>query len=253
MRKTLVSSALFSALCVSLAHAGASDFTLSGNATVLTDYRFRGVSQTLKEPAFQGGFDAVHKSGFYAGNWNSSISGTQYPGGPGLEMDFYAGYRGQIGNTGIGYDVGNLYYYYGDARQGTTKFDNNEVYGGLSYGSLSAKLSYATTDYFGLRVNGDQRTRGTTYSELNYSREIAPKLTLNAHVGYTDLKNDKNLSYTDYKLGVSYDVQGFALGANWVGADMKNAAKALNEIVNVRGETKKLYKDAVVLSIGKTF
>ena len=75
-----------------------------------TDYRFRGISQTFKNPALQGGLDYAHASGFYIGNWNSSVSGLTYPNGAGLEMDLYGGYKKTIGD--FGFDVGLLQYYY---------------------------------------------------------------------------------------------------------------------------------------------
>lgn len=254
MKKSTLTIALLGAIAT--APALAADWTVTGNVNVLTDYRFRGISQTLREPAIQGGFDAAHKSGFYIGNWNSNVSGVQYPGGPGIEMDFYGGYKGEIGKTGLTFDVGNLYYYYGNARfAGNTKVDNNEIYGALTYGPLTGKISYATTDYFGLNntTGGQGDSRGTTYSELNYTSEIAPKVTLIGHVGYTDIKNYSALSYTDYKVGVSYDLNGFALGAAVVGNDVKEAAKPFYSATNALGETKKLFGTGIVLSLGKTF
>ncbi len=267
MKKSTIALAVVGALSAVPAIAAESDFTFTGNVNVLTDYRFRGISQTARGPALQGGFDVAHKSGFYAGNWNSNVSTESFVGGAGLEMDFYAGYKGEF--KGVGYDVGNLYYYYDGARYlGTTKsYNNNEVYLGLSYGPVSGKYSYATTDYFGLSdaaglttgagytsTIGTGRSRGSSYSELNFSQEIMPKVTLNAHVGYTDIKNYKDLSYTDYKLGASYDLNGFALGAHYVGTDVKGQNAELFYTVTTSGTgPKQLYKDTIVLSIGKTF
>ena len=48
-------------------------FTVTGGATLTSDYRFRGISQTNKEPAVQGTFTITHSSGFYATWWGSSI------------------------------------------------------------------------------------------------------------------------------------------------------------------------------------
>jgi uncharacterized protein (TIGR02001 family) len=69
---------------------------ITANVTVVNDYRYRGISQSNFQPAIQGGFDYAHSSGFYIGNWNSSISwisdankGTSAP----VEMDFYAGFK----------------------------------------------------------------------------------------------------------------------------------------------------------------
>ena len=75
-----------------------SDWTITGNAGVFSDYRFRGISQTDKKPAFQGGFDIGHASGFYVGNWNSNIDSALYNGAS-LEMDFYGGYKMTAGRS----------------------------------------------------------------------------------------------------------------------------------------------------------
>ncbi|MGN5479408.1 TorF family putative porin [Cupriavidus basilensis] len=52
----------------------ASAWTFSANVALATDYRYRGLMQTNRRPAIQGGFDVSHTSGFYLGNWNSNIS-----------------------------------------------------------------------------------------------------------------------------------------------------------------------------------
>ncbi len=73
----------------------ASPYTLSANVTLASQYRYRGLMQTNNKPAIQGGFDFAHASGFYLGNWNSSISwlndGNSEVSAP-VEMDFYGGY-----------------------------------------------------------------------------------------------------------------------------------------------------------------
>src|SRR5262245_6213572 len=81
------------------------DWSLTGNAGLFTDYRFRGISQTNRKPAFQGGFDLAHKAGFYVGNWNSNVDAAMYTGAN-LEMDFYGGYKGAF--DAFTYDVGVL-------------------------------------------------------------------------------------------------------------------------------------------------
>jgi len=82
---------------------------IAANVTIVNDYRYRGLTQSNFKPAIQGGFDYAHESGFYIGNWNSSISwisdsysvnGSNYystnsstsVSAP-VEMDFYAGYK----------------------------------------------------------------------------------------------------------------------------------------------------------------
>jgi hypothetical protein len=78
-----------------------------------------------------------------------------------------------------------------------------------------------------------------------------PKLNLVAHVGYTDIKNYKDLSYTDYKLGVTYDVSGWLLGAAVVGNSVKSKGEPF--YTSADSDAKKLWKETLVLSVGKTF
>src|SRR3954463_5967849 len=80
------------------AAAPASPHTLTGNAGLFSEYRFRGIDQTFGQPAFQGGFDYSHASGIYVGNWNSNVNqGAGFPGGN-LEMDFYGGWKTTFGD-----------------------------------------------------------------------------------------------------------------------------------------------------------
>src|SRR3954466_15209885 len=83
---------------------------VTGNITLASEYRFRGIDQTYGKPAIQGGFDYSHASGIYLGNWNSNVSqGAGFPGGN-IEMDFYGGWKKAFGDFGL--DVGAIYYYY---------------------------------------------------------------------------------------------------------------------------------------------
>ncbi|WZB60617.1 TorF family putative porin [Achromobacter xylosoxidans] len=98
MKKTLPALPLVFAACfAAVAQAEPTDlgggFSLSGNAAIVSDYRFRGYSQTDFRPAAQLGIDLTHSSGFYLGNWNSNVSSFVYTDGN-LEMDFYGGWKG---------------------------------------------------------------------------------------------------------------------------------------------------------------
>ncbi len=113
MKKALISAAVaaacstpFAVLAQAAPAAPAKvepEYTITGNAGLFSDYRFRGYSQTDYNPAFQGGIDFAHKSGFYLGNWNSNVNSTLYNGAS-LEMDFYGGYKATFGDFGL--DVG---------------------------------------------------------------------------------------------------------------------------------------------------
>ena len=251
MRKTILAVAVSAAAAVpglALAQAAAkSPHTLTGNMSIVSDYRFRGISQTFEQPAIQGGIDYSHASGFYLGNWNSSVSGLSYPGGGGIEMDLYGGYKKAFGD--IGFDVGLLQYYYPKAATatGAEKYDTLEGYIGVTWKWLSAKYSTTLTDYFGVNsistgtTNGD--SEGSGYLELNASYEIAPKLTLIGHIGQQTVKNYGNLDYTDYKIGATYDLSGWVLGAAYVDTD--------TDVFTAGG--KDMGKGTAVLSVSKSF
>lgn len=95
---TLLVSALSVSLSALADEAPASPHTFTGNVGLVSDFVYRGISQTHTQPAVQGGFDYAHASGLYAGIWGSSISwvsdglGGSYP----LELDIYGGYKGSL-------------------------------------------------------------------------------------------------------------------------------------------------------------
>ncbi|HYF57515.1 MAG TPA: TorF family putative porin [Burkholderiaceae bacterium] len=258
MKKTVFALAAVASLAPALASAQAAAASpLTGNMTITSDYRFRGISQTLLAPAIQGGIDYAHSSGLYLGNWNSSISSNQYFNAAGVEMDFYGGYKFPIGGD-VTLDVGGIYYLYPRAFQldpanaGNTsaKYDNFELYVGGAMGPLSAKVFFALTNLFGLGELGGESSKGSYYVDVNYATEIAPKLTLGAHVGYQKVRNYGDLDYVDYKLGLTYDWTGWLLGAAFVGT---NADDNLYVAATTDGRIRRIGKNGVVFSIGKTF
>lgn len=196
--------------------------SLTGNIGLTTDYVFRGVSQTQGGPAIQGGFDYSHASGLYVGTWASNVSWVSTDDGAGngwfkdnnsMEIDLYGGYRGTVGD--VGYDVGIITYYYpGDqipASAGATDPDTTEVYVGASWKFLSAKYSYTVSDRFvGWSTDKGGKTNGSYYIELNANYDLGNGWGVLGHVGYQDVKDNDDASYTDWKIGVSKDV-GFGL------------------------------------------
>lgn len=125
------------------------------------------------------------------------------------------------------------------------------MYFGAVSGPFSAKVYFAVTDFFGLNETvGGKDSSGSYYVDLNYTTEIMPKTNLVAHVGYQSVRNYSDLSYTDYKLGLTYDLQGWVLGAALVGT---NADKAIYVAADSAGKTKTVGEPTLVLSIGKTF
>ena len=165
MKKLLL--ALFAVAGITSAHA-----QLSANLTATSDYRFRGISQTQNGAAVQGGVDYAHESGFYIGNWNSTVSKQLYPNGMGIEADLYAGYKKDIYN-GLTVDVGSYNYFYpnSQAAAGNPSFTTNEAYVGLGYGPVTAKYSYSLSTYFGVsNSTGDRKSTRLNSSHSQQSR-----------------------------------------------------------------------------------
>ena len=70
MKKSLIALALVSAFAAPVFAEEAAPtpvHTFTGNVTLASDYVFRGISQSQRQPAIQGGFDYSHASGLYAG------------------------------------------------------------------------------------------------------------------------------------------------------------------------------------------
>ena len=246
-----------------------SSHTLTGNVTLVSDYRFRGISQTYEGPAIQGGFDYSHASGFYLGNWNSNVASQVYTGGSGIEMDVYGGYKRSFGD--FGFDIGYLYYYYPQAEfesaeGGSQRFDTQEIYLGGSWKWISVKVFLAVSDYFGLgstQVNGGYwasksdgsllpdrgGSKNSSYLDLTASIPVGDKLTIGAHVGSLKAKNYGELDYTDWKLGLTYNVKGWLLGAAYVDTD------ASRDWYYTGGSTgnRETGTATVVASVGRTF
>lgn len=232
--------------------SAASAWTVTGNAGLYSDYRFRGISQTDKKPAFQGGFDVAHSSGLYVGNWNSNIDSAFF-GGSNLEMDFYGGYKGTA--AGLGYDVGVLYYYYPNSdRDLPSKIKNTEIYVGTSFGPVSAKLYYPISDFFSAEDNvGGGDAEGSYYLDLSGAYDLGSGFALGAHVGYQKLKGaaklaeeDGNLtsSYVDWKLSVAYTFgNGFVAGLAYIDTN--------RDYLGVGG--RKISDSTAVVSLSKAF
>jgi len=221
-RKTAIASAmLFGLLTVGNASAGET----SGSVTLTSDYLFRGISQTNQNPAIQGGLEYATDSGFYVGAWGSSISWLS-DSDPDIssqvEVDGYLGYRGSFGESGLGYDVGAIYYWYpGDYPGGFNSADTTEIYFGLSYGfgdttSLSAKYSYAVTDLFGLPDSD-----GSGALDLGANWEFIPSWTLNTALGKQWVSNYDGSDYAYWKVGISKSFDnGFTLAAAYNDEDL---------------------------------
>jgi uncharacterized protein (TIGR02001 family) len=179
----------------------------------VSDYRFRGISLSDKDPAFQPSITVTHDSGLYVGAWASNIANNP---GDDVELDIYGGFKG---GDALTYDLGVTYYLY----PGFSTANYAEVIGklGTTIGpiQLGGTIAYAPSQ-------GGTGHQDNVYAGANASLGIpTTPLKLNASLGYEDgaFGNKK----MDWSLGVTADVAGFTLGASYV--DTNRFAGGLGE------------------------
>ena len=171
--------------CVALVAAPlAAQAQLAFNVGAVTDYRYRGISQTRLKPAVQGGVDYA-LGGFYVGAWASTIKWIKDFGGDAkVEIDLYGGYKGEIIKD-LGYDVGVLSYLYPSNKLEVVGTDANttEIYGALTWETATLKYSHAVTNTFGYTDS-----KGSFYLDLSAGFDVGGGVTLTPHVGYQKIK-----------------------------------------------------------------
>lgn len=268
MQKTLIATAVLACLSVPAfaddaapAAAATPEHTFTANVSLTSEYIYRGIAQSNRKPAIQGGFDYSHSSGLYAGIWGSSISWlTDGSGGSApTEIDIYGGYKNTFAGGDWNYDVGVLTYNYphsGSLTVGTNSPNTTEIYGAIGWKWLSAKYSYTASDRifgWGTSNNATGNTRGSGYFEVNANYDLGTGWGLVGHVGHQSIKDYSRASYSDYKLGVTKDV-GFGVVAlsyydtNAHGDCNGNGAQPYCSLLG-----KDLGKGAAQLSFTKTF
>ena len=254
-------------------------YTITTNVGFVTDYTFRGISQTFREPAIQGGIDFNHKNGLYLGTWASNISSNQYTNAN-MEWDFYGGYNGTV-NEDLGYSLGLITVYYPGGVTSTTaptrKWDTTEWNIGATWKGLNVKYSQTLTNWYGVDATGGgfnpsfwtaadtaitgatgattansaaANSKGSGYIEANYTFTLGEDVSLALHAGHQTIKNFNALGYSDYKVGVSKPFGGFTFGAAYTSTNAADTnlydAAANNQRKNLRG-------GILALSVSRSF
>ena len=279
MKKPLVAALATLSLSIpsiGFAQAPASPHTFTANVGLVTDYRFRGISQTHEKAALQGGVDYSNANGLYLGAWGSTISWVKdFTGKGSTEVDLYGGYKGAISGD-LSYDLGVITYIYpGKGAAVPTVLANpntTELYGALSYKWLTVKYSHTVSSNFvgwygGPAYNKD--TKGSGYLEANAAYDLGDGWGLTGHLGHQKVKNSVttaaafDASYTDWKLGVTKDVGFGVFGLAYSDTDAEGAcsnpfpAAAASSYCWGKNKNASDYKDVaggqVVLSFAKSF
>ncbi|MBT7952880.1 MAG: hypothetical protein HN764_14725 [Gammaproteobacteria bacterium] len=229
-----------SSLCTTQVYAEDSPHEFSANVSMLTDYLYRGISQTNENFALQGGFDYAHApTGVYVGTWASNIDFAES-----LEIDIYGGISGELGN-GISWDVGGLYYMY-PGSNAQPEEDFFEAYANLGYTfkniqlepTVGAGVAYSP-DFFGEDGDGVY-----VYGSLDLS--LPNDFGLSFYVGHQDIEGDKlsgpaGFDYVHYSIGISRSFGPADLSISWNDASDE-----------CDGGTNELCQ-AVVFSVGSSF
>lgn len=209
---------------------------VTGTVTAVSDYDFRGVSLSAKDPALQASIDWASESGFYAGAWASNIDyGNDVDGN--IELDLYGGFAGET-EAGLGWDVGLVYYTYPDSSESNTKAEIKaypELYAGLTYSFFEVKQWY-TNDYSGTDEDA-------FYTEGNANFELPANFTLGLHAGYNYGDAFEDFEYVDYAVSVGYTLGHFDLGLKYVDNDMDEQIES--DVFNSEGR--------VIFSVSTTF
>jgi uncharacterized protein (TIGR02001 family) len=203
-----------------MAISGVSQAQFSSTWTLVSDYDFRGFSQSAKDPALQGSADyAFGDSGFAIGAWASNVDfGTGVDAD--IELDIYASYTGEINDTFSWTAGANFYTYPGSDDAG----DYVEIFAGFSAGSFGFK-QWFTDDMFCIGVNAQ-------YTVANYSAALGEKFSLGFHAGYAwgDFWEDAELF--DYSVALNYAAGNFTIFGKFTGTDASGPLKIESDANN---------------------
>jgi uncharacterized protein (TIGR02001 family) len=220
------------------------EFTVTGNVALVTDYRFRGVSQSAGDPAIQGGLTLNHKSGLYIGTWSSSINFANVGGDAvfgNQELDIFGGWTGDLG-SGLTADVGLLYYAYPGGHTGKAEF--LEPYASLSTSVGPAKFKVGANYAWSQDAIFDDDNL-YVYTNVDIGIPNTP-VTVSGHLGYqdgplaADFWSSPDETSWDWSIGASATVLGpLSIGVSYVG----NGSPAIDGLTD----------DAVVGTLSASF
>ena len=208
---------------------------VSGNLTLVSDYRYRGVSLSDEKPAAQLSVAYDHASGWYAGAFGSTVQLADQSG-RNLQVLSYVGYTKRV-RSGLSWDVGASY----STFSGEGGYDYPEVYWGLASDHLSGRIYYAPD--FG-------QGSATVYAEANGARPLRDRLHLLGHIGVLRLSSQSTAAYGpgryrfDVRAGIGIDLDQANLQLTWVAANAANTVYPVSESRN---------RSAFVVSLSRTF
>jgi uncharacterized protein (TIGR02001 family) len=222
-----------------MAQDDGSQFEVSGEVALVSDYRFRGVSQTDEEMAIQGGIGVAHESGLYVGTWASNLAGWGTFAGSNMELDLYGGYATSVGDLGL--DVGLTWYMFPG---GVDTTDWAEFYASASYGfgpaDLTVGVNYAPKQAALANVSATPQSNGQKSDNLYLHTELSAgipgtPLSINGHLGYSDgnpglgpagTSPAPTGSFLDWSVGTDVAIGPLTFSVTYVDTDISAADSA---------------------------
>lgn len=229
--------------------------TITGSAAVVSEYSLRGISQTDRDVAVQGGLTIATAPGFYVGTWGSNLAGAGTFGGSNLELDLIGGYTKAVGPVTL--DGGLVYYVYPGAN-GTpagVNYDYFELYGSVAgkVGPLNAKLgTYWAPSQKNIASVSTKGHNIWVYTDWGLPIPSTP-VTLKAHLGYSSGNSGytKGLDVVDYGFGADFTYKALTFNVSYVGTDVSTANSALWPSTKQTGHD--ITKGRVVASLTAAF
>jgi uncharacterized protein (TIGR02001 family) len=236
-----LSTALLSAGMFFASPIQAETINSSGSVLLISDYLYRGISQTNEGPALQGSLTLNTESGWYLSGWGSNIKFGQGS----MELDISAGRSFTVAQDWT-VDLGLMQYRYPQGDSSTDQFNFIEAYGKLVYKDWTLGLAL-TDDYFGTGVGK------FWYLSADWNQQLTGNLQLQWHLGYNKFAN--TMEFKNFLAAAVEDGAGYAewgvklntiqLGLNWslgyAGTSVSSAACS------------ELCDNRVLISVGKSF
>jgi uncharacterized protein (TIGR02001 family) len=202
-----------------------SPVSVSGTASLLSQYRFRGVSRSNGGVAVLGDLGASLVSGFYGG---VTLSSTRP--GPAVdfghaEMDLYVGYDHALGQGSLMLDLGLRGYFYADRSSADLLELSAALHRQIGPIDLRAGFAYAPPQaHLGRNAqSGALRDNSYVFAETRADIPGTP-LHVHAHLGHTAGGLDYTGAYTDYRVGLGASHKAIGLDLSLVGTTISQAA-----------------------------
>ena len=209
-----------------LSISGSACGEVSGTISVVSDYRYRGISLSDNEPAAQVGIAYDGAQGWYLGGFVSTVESSIYSTS-GVQAIGYGGYAWRM-PSGLSLEAGADY----SVVTAAPRYDYPEVYLGFAYQNLSGRVYYSPR-YLGLDSSA-------VYGELNLAQPLAEHVRLLVHVGVLGSEaktfyGTRSAPVFDFAIGGGIDWQGFNVQLSWVGVNRYSPAYQATGVGNRTG------------------